>query len=114
MKNPSNYPIKCFARIKKITSRTFIIAGALIVIKDDPQSSYTSGSRPMESSERQSHKRSKNAQFQCEGFRPLEPVRSRVADPDPVGSGPFLQDPDLKVFHWIRIRIPDPDPSLAI
>ena len=32
MKNPSNYPIKCFALIKKITSRTFIIAGALIVI----------------------------------------------------------------------------------
>ena len=31
MKNPSNYPIKCFARIKKITSGTFIIAGALIV-----------------------------------------------------------------------------------
>jgi len=32
MKNPFNYPIKCFARIKKITSRTFIIAGASIVI----------------------------------------------------------------------------------
>ena len=32
MKYPSNYPIKCFARIKKITSCTFIIAGALIVI----------------------------------------------------------------------------------
>jgi len=23
----------------------------------------------------------------------------------------FLQDPYPKVFHWIRIRIPDPDPS---
>ena len=34
MKNPSNYPIKCFARIKKITSCTFIIAGALIVKRD--------------------------------------------------------------------------------
>ena len=32
MKNPKNYPIKCFALIKKITSCTFIIAGALIVI----------------------------------------------------------------------------------
>ena len=31
MKNPENYPIKCFALIKKITSCTFIIAGALIV-----------------------------------------------------------------------------------
>jgi hypothetical protein len=32
MKNPSNYPTKCLSLIKKITSCTFIIAGALIVI----------------------------------------------------------------------------------
>ena len=31
VENTSNYPIKCFACIKKITSGTFIIAGALIV-----------------------------------------------------------------------------------
>jgi len=41
MKNPSNYPIKCFALIKKITSRTFIIAGALIVIMSLRPTYYT-------------------------------------------------------------------------
>ena len=30
MKNPENYPMKCFARIKKITSQTSIIVGALV------------------------------------------------------------------------------------
>ena len=34
-------------------------------------------------------------------------LRVRIR-PDPD----LLQDPDPKVFHWIRI--PDPDPSLAI
>jgi hypothetical protein len=29
----------------------------------------------------------------------------RVADPDPVGSGPFWQDPDPEFFYRIRIRI---------
>jgi len=33
-----------------------------------------------------------------------------VADPDPVGSGPFFQDPDPEIFH----RIPDPDPSQTL
>jgi len=29
-----------------------------------------------------------------------------VADPDPLGSGPFLPDPDAEICHQIRIRIP--------
>jgi len=41
----------------------------------------TPGSRPVEPSERQSHKRSKNAQFQCEGCRPMKPVGSEKKNP---------------------------------
>jgi len=37
-------------------------------------------------------------------YRYLLFVYCRVADPDPVGPGPFWSDPDPEIFH-IRIRI---------
>ena len=35
---------------------------------------------------------------------PLVATFSRVADPDPVGSGVFFPDPDPVLSLWIRIR----------
>jgi hypothetical protein len=39
----------------------------------------------------------------CEIYILYIEVKIRVADPDPVGSGPFWSDPDPDV--WKRIRI---------
>jgi hypothetical protein len=38
-------------------------------------------------------------------FYPSKTVVSSVADPDPVGSGTFLSDPDPDFWDRIRIRI---------
>jgi hypothetical protein len=35
----------------------------------------------------------------------LPPFAASVADPDPVGSGPFWSDPDPDVWDRFRIRI---------